>query len=198
MNAVCRHFKFGFCKFGDLCHKRHVKIECEEKDCDIKSCNSRHPKPCTYFQMYGRCKFSPCFYSHTYSLPLLIAKTERMEERLTEKDLENENLKKENVKLNTNVELLMLECAKIKIRLENLECKSNDALSAKNMFKSSTESRPSLEINHSVLKSTPSLKTYNCEIYGLLCCDHEHTPNDRPPEGDLCCNHRCRPGWKRR
>ena len=57
-----------------------------------------------------------------------------MEERLTEKHLENENLKKENVKLNTNVELLMLECAKIKIRLENLECKSNDALSAKNMF----------------------------------------------------------------
>ena len=44
-----------------------MKTECENQNCDIRSCNKRHPRPCKFFINYGRCKFSPCSYSHKQS-----------------------------------------------------------------------------------------------------------------------------------
>ena len=34
-DKVCKHFKFGFCKFGDKCHKQQTE------DYSLKTCNNR-------------------------------------------------------------------------------------------------------------------------------------------------------------
>ena len=54
---VCKHFKFGFCKFGEKCHKQHLKETCQTKDCHVKTCNKRHPRICKYFTVNQLCKF---------------------------------------------------------------------------------------------------------------------------------------------
>ena len=62
--VICQFFKYGHCKFQDLCHKKHVKTVCEKNDCDIRTCNDRHPRKCSYYLRYGRCKFLNCSYKH--------------------------------------------------------------------------------------------------------------------------------------
>ena len=62
---VCRHNKFGFCKFGNLCRKRHIEEICDNKDCETRLCGKRHPRLCRFFQEFGRCKFGEfCRFKH--------------------------------------------------------------------------------------------------------------------------------------
>ena len=59
---VCRYFKFGFCKYLERCHFQHIKEKCEKHDCDVKSCNLRHPKfavMCSYRLFTQRIKKIP-------------------------------------------------------------------------------------------------------------------------------------------
>ena len=54
---VCRHFKYGFCKFKDECKDLFA--------CKAKVCNKRHPKVCKRFSLERFCKFgSNCVYLH--------------------------------------------------------------------------------------------------------------------------------------
>ena len=63
-NMVCLHNKFGFCKFGHMCHKRHIDDICQE-NCFLQDCQKRHPRPCKYFVHFNRCKFGEnCKYKH--------------------------------------------------------------------------------------------------------------------------------------
>ena len=64
VNTLCLHNKFGHCKFRDTCRHRHVYSLCDTDNCDISSCDKRHPRICRYYLNYGRCKFDPCSYSH--------------------------------------------------------------------------------------------------------------------------------------
>ena len=65
---VCKHFKFGFCKFGERCNKHHLKEICQTEDCNLKTCNKRHPKICKFFSVNQVCKFSDaCCYKHKLS-----------------------------------------------------------------------------------------------------------------------------------
>ena len=64
VNTLCLHNKFGHCKFQDTCRHRHVYSLCDTDNCDISSCDKRHPRICRYYLNYGRCKFDPCSYSH--------------------------------------------------------------------------------------------------------------------------------------
>ena len=62
---ICRNNKFGYCKFGEKCKFHHIDELCENKFCEVSSCENRHPKPCLYQRKYGQCKFSSyCRYSH--------------------------------------------------------------------------------------------------------------------------------------
>ena len=46
------------------CDKYHSKKVCKDINCDVKSCNDRHPRPCTFYSL-GVCKFSKdCSFSH--------------------------------------------------------------------------------------------------------------------------------------
>ena len=65
MSSICSFNKFGFCKFGETCRKRHVQKCCDSIECDILSCENRHPKICRFFITYKRCKFGDfCKYKH--------------------------------------------------------------------------------------------------------------------------------------
>ena len=67
---VCKHFQTVFCKFGDICRKKHVKETCKVKNCN-KTCSLRHPKPCKYFAKNKFCKFGEsCCYDHSSPLPV--------------------------------------------------------------------------------------------------------------------------------
>ena len=62
---VCSHNKFGFCKFGKLCRKRHIEELCDNKDCETKLCGKRHPRSCRFYSEFGRCKFGEfCRFKH--------------------------------------------------------------------------------------------------------------------------------------
>ena len=63
-NTLCLHNKFGHCKFQDTCRHRHVSSLCDTDNCEISSCDKRHPRICHYYLNYRRCKFFPCSYSH--------------------------------------------------------------------------------------------------------------------------------------
>ena len=61
---TCSFHKYGHCKQGVNCDKYHSKKVCKDSNCDVKSCNDRHPRPCTFYSL-GVCKFSKdCSFSH--------------------------------------------------------------------------------------------------------------------------------------
>ena len=71
--VVCNYNKFGHCRFKGNCRKEHVDTICEANDCDMKTCNKRHPKACHYFSVFGRCKFgSFCDYVHLPSMKTIV------------------------------------------------------------------------------------------------------------------------------
>ena len=62
---VCCYFKFGFCKYGTRCRRRHVEIKCELENCDARNCERRHPAECRFYRVYKRCKYGEyCVYEH--------------------------------------------------------------------------------------------------------------------------------------
>ena len=62
---VCVNFKFGFCKYGVRCRRKHINIKCENQECDIVNCERRHPYECRFYRDFKRCKFGNyCMYDH--------------------------------------------------------------------------------------------------------------------------------------
>ena len=65
IREVCLFDKFSFCKNGVRCTRVHLKEVCQERECDYRRCNKRHPRPCRIFRMNGFCRFGQsCRYSH--------------------------------------------------------------------------------------------------------------------------------------
>ena len=63
--SVCRFNKFGYCKFGNRCFRKHENEICENAKCNSKECSLRHPKNCKYFLDFQYCKFGAyCKFSH--------------------------------------------------------------------------------------------------------------------------------------
>ena len=63
--AVCKFNKFGFCRYGNLCFRKHENRKCENDNCQVKGCPYRHPRKCRYYIEYNNCKFgSYCKFSH--------------------------------------------------------------------------------------------------------------------------------------
>ena len=61
----CEFNKYGYCKFGDRCPMTHNKFICDKAECPVIEFDFCHPRPCKYFKMYKRCKFSTyCKYNH--------------------------------------------------------------------------------------------------------------------------------------
>ena len=62
---VCRFYKYGYCKFLETCRYKHNDKVCDKNECDIVSCEDRHPKDCIYLKSYKYCKFGEyCKFNH--------------------------------------------------------------------------------------------------------------------------------------
>ena len=88
---ICRYFKFGFCKYLVKCRFQHIKEICENKDCNVKSCSLRHPKICSFYREYNRCKFGEwCLFKHVdenkNSDEEILSKIENLEKLIEQKD----------------------------------------------------------------------------------------------------------------
>ena len=91
---LCNHYKFGFCKHGDHCRKRHIKEKCDEEHCDQRTCEKRHPLECRYFREYGRCKFgSYCLYDHVVKVDPKLQELQEIKDKIEaiEKKLDEKN-----------------------------------------------------------------------------------------------------------
>ena len=63
---VCKYYKFGYCKYGEICKGKHFIEECQDlsKCKSLKKCDKRHPKCCKRFAL-GLCPFeNKCAYKH--------------------------------------------------------------------------------------------------------------------------------------
>ena len=91
---VCRFFKFGFCKYTVKCRFLHVKENCENQECDVISCNLRHPRICSFYRDYDSCKFGEwCCFRHVH-------KSVQSDREVINR-IENLELKKKMLKLPT-------------------------------------------------------------------------------------------------
>ena len=110
--SVCRFNKFGYCKFGNRCFRKHENEIYENAKCNSKECSLRHPKNCKYFLDFQYCKFGAyCKFSHPTpitkatskeiddlkeKLKLLKKEIDAKDKLIKEKNNEMEVLKKEH------------------------------------------------------------------------------------------------------
>ena len=49
----------------DQCQYIHNAQECKKKDCSLDNCSKRHPKPCYFWENFGKCKLGTnCAFKH--------------------------------------------------------------------------------------------------------------------------------------
>ena len=85
IREVCLFDKFSFCKNGVNCARVHLKEVCQERECDYRKCNKRHPRPCRSYRINGFCRFgTSCKYSHRQS--------KEIEDQNKEIDKQNQNI----------------------------------------------------------------------------------------------------------
>ena len=98
--TVCRYNKFGYCKFGVKCFRKHENRICENVGCPTLNCPLRHPKKCRYFQEFHYCKFGTfCKFSHKIvengdakkELDDLKKEIKRLEEKIKHMEIEIES-----------------------------------------------------------------------------------------------------------
>ena len=168
---VCGFNKFGYCKYKEACWKIHNDKICEKPTCEIRKCNSRHPKNCKFLRGYGYCKYGEwCKFKHkviekkddeemknkVHNLEKLVVKKEDIEKILSEKieDLKD-IIAKEFVERIKNVEKLIKEKDDIIKALEkriNKMSKINEKNTTEKSFQCSecdfkTDSKPGLKIH---------------------------------------------------
>ena len=116
IREVCLFDKFSFCKNGVKCTRVHLKEVCQDRECDYRNCNKRHPRPCRIFRMNSFCKFgTSCRYSH------------RLPKEVEEQNKKIESIEKANSMLSKQVEDQNDTIKELKSRLieiENRELKS--------------------------------------------------------------------------
>ena len=85
IREVCLFDKFSFCKKGVNCARVHLKEVCQERECDYRKCNKRHPRPCRSYRINSFCRFgTSCKYSHRQS--------KEVEDQNKEIDKQNKNI----------------------------------------------------------------------------------------------------------
>ena len=105
-NQICRHFKYGYCRFLNNCRNQHIPEICNKEDCNMSLCSERHPRRCKYFFKFHRCKFGDfCMYSHGSMESSAPRKMEVKALATKVEDLEKEimNMKNERDRLSVSI-----------------------------------------------------------------------------------------------
>ena len=123
-NEVCNHNKYGFCKHGDRCWKKHINEICENKSCrGGNECSKRHPRKCKFFRDYRRCKFGEyCAFDHSEpfdaaeeELKLLKQKLDDIEKIIEVKNAEMKAMLEKLDKIEANMADLNIEHSNLKV-----------------------------------------------------------------------------------
>ena len=118
--SICKFNKFGFCKFGNKCFRKHENKECEIINCDIESCSLRHPKKCRFYFEFKYCKFGTfCRYKHEKSSNEVSSEIENLKHTI-------ECLKKEIAKKDKEINIKDIEIIKLKDKNRDLEKENED------------------------------------------------------------------------
>ena len=109
----------------------HVNEACQNPECEIKTCNMRHPRICTYFRDYRRCKFGEyCSFKHEENnIGNIISDNQRTNDRLSEIEIllkEKDNLANILDTLNEKIADLDKYLEKQDNKIEELEKKIDD------------------------------------------------------------------------
>ena len=208
---VCKHFKFGHCKFRLHCRYRHVDVLCEDSSCDINTCEKRHPMICKFYYNYGRCKFSPCSYKHDGTILHTANGGEKMvlsfKNHVTKNMEEINALKNVNLNLLNNMKELKRLYDEVKDKVDRLETAAFNSDASSNLQNPHYDQKPGASNNTATITvSTTAQRTEGMKKMGSVyvqekddaCCDHYHRlDGDIPPNGS-CCYHRCRPQGRRK
>ena len=124
-DAACKFNKYGHCKYGRYCNFRHVNKKCDKINCDIKTCDYRHPKYCRYILQHSTCKFQEyCSFEHE------IEDLERFETKQSQPDKKRVEEKIEELKrviISKDVKIGILETKIMKLEKCNYEEDSDES-----------------------------------------------------------------------
>ena len=125
--AICLHFKFGHCKYGEKCRMKHILAICKDDICEVQQCEKRHQRQCRYFSQYGRCKFSTyCSYLHVTKPDDAIDVTPmkhdifKLTENVVSLEMVLESKESHLHSLETEIKLLKEENEKQQLEIENI------------------------------------------------------------------------------
>ena len=124
---ACQYSKFGFCKFKDMCERKHFTEECDKnsKCQDTNTCDKRQPKNCNGYYS-GNCRFkNDCAYKHQSNF----ANQDQCEIQEKVKFLEN-------IVLELSLKLLNME-KEVKVLKQN---KSGENPSVEKIYENETKS----------------------------------------------------------
>ena len=130
--AVCRFNKFGYCKYGKYCFRKHENEICQNVQCKVQQCRLRHPRKCRYFLQYQYCKFGLfCKFSHdkiedkeTKQIEDLKDELESLKKEIDAKEL---LINEKNQEINALIEKHQFEMKKLEIEsIKEIEDIRND------------------------------------------------------------------------
>ena len=65
---TCIFEKFASCKKGKNCNYQHPTLVCDDKECNIKLCDKKHPQDCLFHTIFNECRNGDsCRYQHKNS-----------------------------------------------------------------------------------------------------------------------------------
>ena len=132
--TVCSYNKFGFCKYGVTCRKKHEERKCEKSSCEIFNCHQRHPKECRFFREFQRCKYNEyCRYEHKENSEVnkSVKSNDELETRVSDLENDLENTDK-------FVKMLEVKLYEKNERIQDLENKLNKLISASSVETTNT------------------------------------------------------------
>ena len=122
--SFCRYNKFGYCKFGKKCYRRHEDRLCEKEHCEVQTCHYRHPRRCRFFFRYNYCKFGTyCKFKHQASDNKNTLK-EIEDLKIALEKVNKEIIEKEEEIKRKNDQIISLEEKNKNLGRENLELKN--------------------------------------------------------------------------
>ena len=113
--SLCRFFKFGFCRYGHTCRRKHVVEVCSDASCTIENCEKRHPRVCKYYREYSRCKFGEfCCYKHILENESQIMECQELKSKIAALESIIDSIRNEK-------EILASKVSNLEERLQDIE-----------------------------------------------------------------------------
>ena len=161
---LCFRNKYGHCKLGGTCPLTHINTICEIKDCEVASCENRHPTECFWYKEFKWCRFKPCSYRHTS-----VHQPEKEKEIIQiNSDLEYKLKQRDN-----SIDELITKMTHLEIKIVSLETKQNtfNCEHCDYLGKSEKKLRQHTKKNHIELDLNKTLEDDYCDETRTLLSD---------------------------